>query len=84
MVSGEAEKWSTAMFGNRLLKRFGDDLHKDVEINALGASQWVASEFLDAVIQKDTEPNGYQKFHMSWFTGLRDNKTFDESVLERL
>ena len=64
MVSVEAETWSTAMFGNRLIKRFGDDLFKDVEILKLEASSQVASEFLDAVIQKDSETNGYEKFHM--------------------
>ena len=82
MVAGEAETWSTAMFGNRLVKKFGDDLHKDIEINALGASSQVASEFLDAIIQKDTYAYGYEKFNLDWFTGMET--LLEQNVIERL
>ena len=48
--SGEAETWSSAMFGNRVIKEHGDDDIKEVEVLSLKATSQVASECLVAMI----------------------------------
>ena len=80
--TGEAETWSSAMFGNRVIKVFGDDPFNEVEIPRLEATSQVASEFLDAVIQKETVATGYEKFYMDKFFGMKTS--LEESVVERL
>ena len=79
---GESETWSSAMLSKRMLKTFGDKLIKEVEIQRLKATSQVATEFIDAIIQKDTVATGYEKFHLRRFLGMKD--LFEETVVERL
>ena len=81
VFEGESETWSSAMLNQRTLRKFGDDLIKDIEIDQLKATSQVASEFLDAVIQKDSLPTGYEKFNLK----IKHLQTpLEESVMERV
>ena len=55
------------MFGNRVLKEFGDNDFKEIEVFPLIATSQVANEFLVAMLQKNTAPKGYEKLHLSSF-----------------
>ena len=65
-----------------MLKKFGDELIKDVQIPKLKASTEVANGFFDAVIQRDTPETGYEEFGIQLFEG--PESALDETVLERV
>ena len=70
------------MFNQRVLKKFGDELIKDVQIPRLKASTEVANEFFDAVIQRDKPKTGYEEFGIQLFEG--PESALDGTVLERV
>ena len=85
-MAGETETWSSAMFGNRVIKMLGDDDFKDIEISPLVATSQVANEFLVAMLQNKTLASGYAKLHLSNFDGMETpllKEVFDE-LLQKL
>ena len=76
------ETWSSAMFNQRLLKTYGDDLINDIEIHELNQTTEITNEFLSAVVQRDTPESGYEKFLLWNFRGLKT--PLEESVFNRV
>ena len=70
------------MFGNRVIKELGDDDFKDIEIYPLMATSQVASEFLVALLQKNTVANGFGKFHLNRLKG--PETALEDEVFEQL
>ena len=46
----ESETWSSSMFNQRLLKKYGDDLIKAISVDTLKQSTEVTNELFDAII----------------------------------
>ena len=49
LKTGESETWSNSMLKQRMLKTYGDDLVKDVDIDALDQSTETTNEFLSTI-----------------------------------
>ena len=79
---GLAEFWSSSMFNQRLLKKFGDELIRDMDIESLEQTTETTNEFLTAAVQRDTPEIGYDKFHLHFFKGLET--PLEESVVQRV
>ena len=62
--AGESETWSSAMFRQRSLKRFGDGLVTSLEIERVKQTTEVTNELFDAVLKLDTPQTGLDKFTM--------------------
>ena len=74
------------MLKQRMLKTYGDDLVKDVDIDALDQSTETTNEFLSTIRQRDTPETHYDKFGLSRFRGLETplEETVIESIKEKL
>ena len=79
---GMTETWSSSMFNQRVLKRFGDELIKDMEFESVNQTTEITNEMLSAAVQRDTPTTGYDKFHLWNFEGLET--PLEESVVQRV
>ena len=82
VFKNEAHNWSNAMFVQRLLKEFGDDLVTDPAIVKLNSSTGVANEVLASIIQRDTPDTGYKSFMMRHIEGLK--APLEEALIEQI
>ena len=76
------ETWSCSMFNQRVLKKFGDELIKDMVIDFVNQATETTNELFSAAIQRDTPETGYEKFHLNNFKGLKT--PMEKSVLQRV
>ena len=77
--SNAAETWSSSMFNQRVLKKFGDEIIKDLVIEDVRQSRETTNELLSAAIQRDTPETGYEKFHLGGLDTL-----VEEGIIERI
>ena len=80
--SGEYETWSSSMFNQRVLKKFGDELIKDMVFDTVDQTTETTNEMFSAAVQRDTPETGYDKFHLWFFRGL--STPLEESVVKRV
>ena len=70
------------MFNQRVLKKFGDELIKDMVFAGVDQSTETTNEMLSAAVQRDTPETGYDKFHLIYFRGLET--PLEENVIQRV
>ena len=74
------------MLKQRMLKTYGDDLVKDIDIEGVNQTTETTNEFLSTVKQRETPETGYVKFGLKYFHGLKTplEETVVESIKEKL
>ena len=78
------ENWSNHMLKQLILKRFGDDPVKKMEIGGVYQSTAVTNEALDLLLKLTCDEEGYEKFALNSINSRDLKEPIDEAIIERL